>query len=65
MVKKLEWDHQMCFTLLQAQCRSGPCGESQQVYGLSVLGTGFTWQGSDRRGDPGEAEEDGKVAQFI
>lgn len=55
----------MCFTLLQAQCRSGPCGGSQQVYGLSVPGTGFMWQGSNRRGDPGEAEEDGKVAQFI
>lgn len=65
MVKKLEWDHLICSTLLQAERRSVPCDVSQQEYGLSVPGTGFTWQGSDWRGDPGEAEEDGKVAQFI
>lgn len=62
MVKELECDRLMCFALLQTKCRSDPCGGSQQGYGLCVPGTGFTWQGSDWRGDPRGAEEDGKVA---
>lgn len=60
MAKEFERDHLMYSTLLQAKCRCGPCGESQQRYGPSVPGIGLTWQGSDWCGDPEEAKEDGK-----